>query len=100
MFPRMDGCERDASRIGTMATALAVAISGLLPACGSGGQAPPQKESAALCGGDTWQPVVTFPAGDGTATLAYRDGLLYYSTIETPGLYATPADGSGSATTL
>ena len=99
MLSRMAGCERDASRLGTVATVLAVAASGLLPACGSGGEAP-KHESAALCGGDRWQPVVTLPAGDGTATLAYQNGLLYYSTTETPALIAMPADGSGSATTL
>jgi hypothetical protein len=71
----------------------------LLPACGGGG-APPQRESAALCGGNTWQPVVTLPAGEGTATLAYQNGVLYYSTLETPALIAVPADGSGGATTL
>ena len=91
----MRGCERDASWLGTVAAVLGLAASG----CGDGG-APPQRESAALCGGDGWQPVVTLPAGEGTATLAYQNGLLYYSTTETPALIAIPADGSGNATTL
>jgi hypothetical protein len=43
---------------------------------------------------------VTLPAGEGTATLAYQNGLLYYSTTETPALIAVAADGSGGATTL
>ncbi len=78
--------------------AVAVSVFGLLPACGDNRPAPAPLDSVSSCSA-AWQPILTLPGYDITSPLAYRDGVLYYSTFATQALTALPT-GGGAGTTL
>jgi hypothetical protein len=68
--------------------ALAVALMG----CGDRAPSPAPLAALSACMGG-WEPLLSRPAYDITSPLAYRDGVIYFSSFKTRSLVALPTDG-------